>query len=385
MVNIMTNTVAHLRSDACEKVMVWIIEDEIEKNGVATENTSESIKKDLLDHLDNHPKLKGIRGLSKTNYYKNCVKWAPTFVSELIDTFPNSTFNVFDVEKEYRDLNMKGDFIIVVTTDNKEKVISFSLKNYEGSMKRPQVCSGTYNSFIMNFLFKSDGVGMFINPDDGTRFRGSGNKRDKIVEKKNGMSAVEALRDLKKLQDTMKEEFVNSTTHKFFDKTRWESSCYEIGNKGADIAYNFLKNHVPDNLIYNRVVKMSGIDGVEELLAFGGNNGNQYLNTLVNKRFKTMLSTIPICELNYFRHAKNIRFEFKSGDEIILEIDIPFTLNSNGCWYKGDNTKDVYDGKRYHEKEGLELEWGELRPKKSKEISTSVNTYVDFGKSGLFE
>ena len=37
---------------------------------------------------------------------------------------------------------------------------------------------------------------------------------------------------------------------------------------------------------------------------------------------------------------------FKSGDEIILEIDIPFTLNSNGCWYKGDTVKDIYEGKR---------------------------------------
>ena len=380
----MTNTVAHLKSDACEKVMVWLIADEIEKKGVATENTSESIKKDLLDHLNDHPKLKGIGGLSKTNYYKNCVKWAPTFVSELIDTFPNSTFNVFDVEKEYRDLNKKGDFIIVVSTDNKEEVISFSLKNYAGSMKRPQVCSGTYNSFIMNILFESAGVGMFINPDDGSRFRGSGNKRDKIVEKNYGVYTVETLRDLKKLQYTMKEEFANSSTHKFFDQTKWEDSCYKIGNQGVDIVLNFLKNHVPDNLIYNRIVKMAGIDGVEELLAFGGKDGNQYLNTLVNKRFKTMLSTIPTCELNYFRHKKNIRFHFKSGDEIILEIDVPFTLNSNGCWYKGDSKEDVYDGKRFHEKEGIELMWGERRPKKSKEISTSVNTYVDFAKAGLF-
>ena len=97
-----------------------------------------------------------------------------------------------------------------------------------------------------------------------------------------------------------------------------------------------------------------------------------------------MLEKIPTCELDYFRHAKNIRFEFKSGSEIILEIDIPFTLNSNGCWYKGDNAGDVYEGKRFHKKEGIELMWGERRPKKSKEISTSVNTYVDFKKAGLF-
>lgn len=380
----MTNTVAHLEADACEKVMVYLIADELEKGGVATENISKFRKQDVLDHLSKYPKLKGIGGLSKTDYFKNCEIWATKFVSELIDTFPNSTFNIFDVEKEYRDKNMKGDFIIVVTDNNKSEVISFSLKNYNGSVKRPQVCSGTYNSFVMNILFESDGVGMFINPIDGSRFCGSGPKRDLVVEKNYGMSVVETLRDLNKLQDTMKEDFANSPNQKFFDKTMWETSCYDIGHKGADIVFDFLKNRVPKNLIRNRIMKMAGIDGVEELLAFGGKD---YLNTLVNKQFKTMLEKIPDCELDFFRHEKNIRFNFKYGSETVLEIDIPFTLNSNGCWYKGDTAEEKktgYVGKRFHKKEGIGLEWNERRPKKSREISTSVNTYVDFAKAGLF-
>ena len=374
----MTNTVAHLEADACEVAMVFLIADELERKNVASEKISESRKEDLLNHLSEQPKLKGIEELSKKTYYKNCVKWAPKFVSELIDTFPNSTFNVFDVEKEYRDMNMKGDFAIVV--DGKE-TISFSLKNYKGGVKRPQVCSGTYNSFVMNILFKSDGVGMFTNPIDGSRFNGKGKYRDLMVEKNYGMDIVKILHKLDKLNVDMKEDFANSPDRKFFDKIMWETSCHDIGHEGADMVLDFLKNYVPKNLVRNRVMKMAGIDGAEELLAFDGKN---YLNSLVNKRFKRMLETIPTCELNYFRHAKNIRFEFKSGDEIILEIDIPFTLNSNGCWYKGDTVKDIYEGKRFHEKEGIELEWGERRPKKSREIATSVNTYVDFAKAGLF-
>jgi hypothetical protein len=374
----MTNTVAHLEADACEVAMVSLIADELEKRNVSTDGISESRKKDLIDHLNEYPKLRGIVGLSETDYYKNCVKWTPKFVSELIDTFPNSTFNVFDVEKEYRDMNMKGDYAIVV--DGKE-TISFSLKNYKGGVKRPQVCSGTYNSFVMNILFKSDGVGMFTNPIDGSRFNGKGKDRDLMVEKNYGMDIVKILHKLDKLNVDMKEDFANSPDRKFFDKTMWETSCHDIGHEGADMVLDFLKNYVPKNLVRNRVMKMAGVDGAEELLAFDGKN---YLNSLVNKRFKRMLETIPTCELNYFRHAKNIRFEFKSGDEIILEIDIPFTLNSNGCWYKGDTVKDIYEGKRFHEKEGIELEWGERRPKKSREIATSVNTYVDFAKDGLF-
>ena len=384
----MTNTVAHLEADACEKAMVSLIADEFEKKNVSTENISESRKKDLIDHLNEYPKLKGIEGLSKTDYYKNCVKWTPRFVSELIDTFPNSTFDVFDVEKEYRDKNMKGDFAIGVTTkEGISSIISFSLKNYNGGVCRPQVCSGTYNSFIMNILFESAGVGMFTNPIDGSRFKGKAKTvttRDLIVEKNYGIDIVKILHKLDKLSGTMKEDFLHSPDLKFFDDTKWGVACHDIGHKGADIVLDFLENHVPKNLVRKRIMKMAGLDGAEELLAFDGKN---YLNSLVNKKFKRMLEKIPSCELDYFRHAKNVRFNFKSGSEIILEIDIPFTLNSNGCWYKGDTAKERkngYVGKRFHKKEGIELEWRERRPKKSKEISTSVNTYVDFKKAGLF-
>jgi len=378
----MTNTVAHLEADACEVAMVFLIADELERKNVASEKISESRKEDLLNHLSEQPKLKGIEELSKKTYYKNCVKWTPKFVSELIDTFPNSTFNVFDVEKEYRDKNMKGDFAIDVTTkEGISSIISFSLKNYNGGVCRPQVCSGTYHSFIMNILFESAGVGMFINPLGGSRFRGSGKKRDLIVEKNYGIDIVKILHKLDELRNSMKNDFLYSPDLKFFDESKWKTACYDIGHTGADIVCDFLENHVPKNLVRKRIMKMAGLDGAEELLAFDGKN---YLNSLVNKKFKRMLEKIPTCELDYFRHAKNIRFEFKSGSEIILEIDIPFTLNSNGCWYKGDNAGDVYEGKRFHKKEGIELMWGERRPKKSKEISTSVNTYVDFKKAGLF-
>ena len=384
----MTNTVAHLEADACEKAMVSLIADEFEKKNVSTENISESRKKDLMDHLNEYPKLKGIVGLSKTDYYKNCVKWTPRFVSELIDTFPNSTFSVFDVEKEYRDKNMKGDFAIGVTTkEGISSIISFSLKNYNGGVCRPQVCSGTYNSFIMNILFESAGVGMFTNPIDGSRFKGKAKTvttRDLIVEKNYGIDIVKILHKLDKLSGTMKEDFLHSPDLKFFDESKWSVACHDIGHKGADIVLDFLENHVPKNLVRKRIMKMAGLDGAEELLAFDGKN---YLNSLVNKKFKRMLEKIPSCELDYFRHAKNVRFNFKSGSEIILEIDIPFTLNSNGCWYKGDTAKERkngYVGKRFHKKEGIALEWRERRPKKSKEISTSVNTYVDFKKAGLF-
>ena len=371
----MTNTIDHLEADACEAAMVYLIAEELEKRNVSSENILESRKQDFMDHLDSEPRLKGIEGLYKKSYYKNCVKWTPRFVSELIDTFPNSTFNVFNVEKEYRDKNMKGDFAIVV---DGEKTLSFSLKNYKGGVKRPQVCSGTFNSFIMNILFKSDGVGMFVDPINESRFNGKGTERDLVVHNNYGSGIVDILRSLDKLNTDMKEDFANSPERRFFNKDMWETSCHEIGHTGADIVFDFLSNHVDKTFIRNRVMKMTGLDGVEELLAFDSSN---YMNSLVNTKFRRMLEKLPTCELRYYRHAKNIRFEFVSGDESLLEIDVPFTLNSNGCWYKGDTSeekKNGYEGKRFHKKEGVYLEWGERRPKKSREIATSINTYVDF-------
>ena len=59
----MTNTVAHLEADACEKAMVSLIADEFEKKSVSTENISESRKKDLMDHLNEYPNLFLFMGL----------------------------------------------------------------------------------------------------------------------------------------------------------------------------------------------------------------------------------------------------------------------------------------------------------------------------------
>ena len=370
----MTNTVAHLESDACEKAMVFIVAEELEKRNVNTENIKEDRKQDLINHLDEQPKLKGIKELTKTKYYKNCQNHAPRFVDDLINIYPKSTFNVFDVEKEYRDKNMKGDFVIVV--DGKE-TISFSLKNYEKGVKRPQVCSGTFNSFVMNMLFEAVGVGSFTNPLDGSRFRGKGKERDLIVMKNYDIGVVNILHKLDKLQKDMKDEFTNSSKHKFYKENEWKKSCDKIGHQGANIILDFLKDHITKNFVRKRIMKMAGIDGIEELLAF---DEKSYLNSLSNKRFQIMMEKLSTCEINFKKHGKGIRFEF--GD--VLEIDIPFTLNSNGCWYKGDNKSDVYKGKRFHKKEGINLMWGERRPKKSREISTSINTYVNFDRAGLF-
>ena len=72
----------------------------------------------------------------------------------------------------------------------------------------------------------------------------------------------------------------------------------------------------------------------------------------------------------------------KDTDGDIIDIDIPMTLNANGAWYK-KGLKEKFDGVEYKDKEDMLLAWAERRPKKSKEITTSVNTYMRLASAGV--
>lgn len=64
----------------------------------------------------------------------------------------------------------------------------------------------------------------------------------------------------------------------------------------------------------------------------------------------------------------------------MLAIDVPCTVNTNGAWIRDG---EPYAGTRYHVKEKQDLTWGERRPKKCREIATSINTYLDLGPTGV--
>ena len=74
-------------------------------------------------------------------------KHLPVFWNRIKETYPNCTFDFIDVEKDFRNQNKKGDFVMIIRGDN-QKEISVSLKAYKGSISSIQVCSGTFNSFI---------------------------------------------------------------------------------------------------------------------------------------------------------------------------------------------------------------------------------------------
>ena len=84
--------------------------------------------------------------------------------------------------------------------------------------------------------------------------------------------------------------------------------------------------------------------------------------------------------VEYTTNGKGLLFTLCDSVGVIVNIEVPFTLQKNGAWHL---PKTKYIGTQYHNKEGVALIHGERRPKKSKEISTSINTFLNLKKSGV--
>lgn len=379
----MTNTVAHLEADACEKAMVSLIADEFEKKNVSTKNISDSRKKDLMDHLSTQPILNGFDGLSKTEYFKNCAKWVSIYVSSLIEEHPNSTFNVVDVEASKRILGLKGDFDI---TRNDGKEISTSLKNYKGDISSIQVSSGTINSFVVKLFFESIGTGIVKSPDGEEWYTGNHEKRDQMFKKWIPSYSVilEGLHKLDTLNLEVKKEFAYSDRHEFYDEKVFDDARKRISHEGAVIIMDMLKV-VDLDFLRKRILKITGMDGEEEILAI---SKNLYFSSLGNVRYNEFLKTVNTSELRFeFKTSKvdsskysGVRFFFKNERTEILSADIPTTINANGCWYEMNKPK--FEGKRHKVDCGHEVELyhRQRRPYKSKQIAPSTNVWIHLNK-----
>ena len=84
--------------------------------------------------------------------------------------------------------------------------------------------------------------------------------------------------------------------------------------------------------------------------------------------------------VEYTTNGKGLLFTLCYSVGVIVNIEVPFTLQKNGAWYLH---KAKYSGTQYHSKEGVDLVYGQRRPRKSKEISTSINTYLNLKKAGV--
>ena len=388
----MTNTLDHLKSDAGEVAAISLIAGEFERKNVADNsngNLSESKLNDLMEHLSNYPILGDLNTFSKTKYYKTSEKWIPKFVSDVIKTYPNSNFDILDVEKEYRINGLKGDFAI---NTNDGKTISTSLKNYKGGISSIQVSSGTMNSFVCKLFFESVGTGKVKSPD-GEVWQTGGNKGDTYKhEKRDRMFKkwipsysliLEGLYKLDELNLEVKNEFAYSDRHEFYNEEVFDKARKRISHEGAIVIMEMLKKADSD-FLKKRVMKLSGMDGEEELLAV---SEKEYLCSIGNPKYKEYLRKINEGKLKFeFTFSQGdstkysgIRFFFEYEGTEIFNATVPTTINSNGCWFE-KMKKQKFTGKKQYKDEGW-LSWRQRRPGKSKEIALSTNFWIYLNKT----
>jgi hypothetical protein len=368
------NTKTHNIQDAAEAYIVYYLQKLSVGNGTAITDDVEEKLSAFVEHCEER---KIVKDFAKSSYKKNVDAAVDNFYADIVKKYPNKKFDVVDVEKEFRDKNLKGDFIIYFGEND---YISFSLKNYAKGYNSIQLCSGTFLSFINNFVFVPDGVGMFVNPYTGERFNGSDHKTRNGLLKKMGLSSlIPFYSKIEKIQEEMRNFYINDPSAKFFYNIadKWKKDCHDYGHEAAKVISEAM-NIIDNDVIKDRIMKMSGLGGDEELLLIG--KGKYF--TSWNDKYINLVNRCKNATVEYVIWGKGLRFVLKDDIGFIINIDIPMTLNANGAWYK-KGLKEKFYGVEYKDKEDMLLAWAERRPKKSKEITTSVNTYMRLKEAGV--
>ena len=364
----------HLIQDACEIYAVAMMQERAEQLGLSHSKLSIALHKNFLDHVAE-------KGITEADfrrfpqYKKNVEVHATFFVERLAEHRKPKDLKFVCTEKESRNNSLKGDFTV---TFNDTETISTSLKNYRNSIARPQVSAGTFNSFALSFLLPADpGVGMVLDPRTNVAFKGSNKaKRDEVLSAIGQTHAVTMLRKLDDLNNEIKEKFIKSEEFRFLNEDKFDVERKRVGNEGAAIIHELLSS-LPIDHVRQQIVERIGFAGEEEQLMF---DPNRYTDSLTVPKFDELIHNVRHdADFLFEIKGQGIAFEFFSNSEEVLSIHVPFTINKNGAWIS-----EAYSGRRLHPKEGVLLASGERRPKKSKELATSVNTYLDLQSTGIF-
>lgn len=365
--------VEHNIQDAFEPYAVGVMQATAEELGLAPKGSS-SI------HFDAHEEHLRSRKVTSDDletypeYRRNADKHSKSFVVRLNQDRKPRTLRFDFVERDARNAGRKEDLIVII--DGKDSV-PFSLKNYRNSIARAQVSAGTFNSLACSFLFDTgNGVGMYIDPTSGKRFKGSNRtQRDLILTTTGRESAIESLTLLDDLNDEIKRLFVYSPEFEFLDEEAFDSHRKRVGTRGAEILHDLISSLPEEHVRYVMLARI-GFDGSCEQLLF---DPDSYSDSLTVPEFKYLIQKVRHdADLNFEIVGQSVRFAFSDSTKDLLVVDIPFTINKNGAWIS-----EEYEGKRFHKKEGVALATGQRRPKKSKELATSVNTYVNFEAAGI--
>lgn len=367
----------HYIQDACEYYAVAKMQELMEKAGHAKNQVSSARHQEYDAYLTK----RGLthKQIESGDYVQSIDKAVPIFLNNLLAKHPDEKMNFINIEKEARDRKMKADFQIDFS---RRSAVDFSLKNYKGGIRRIQLRSGTFNSFVLNFLFESCRVGTFRYKDyvgHEHEFRSADKqKRDKALEATGYSSIIPLIHEMDEIHESMRESIFNSGEYEFYDEAKFDSLRKRVGLAGVKVAHKIM-DEIDLKLVQKQIIDMTGFDGKEELLAV---SPSEHLDSYTNPRFHKFRNDLlhENCKLSYQNRAQSLIFTFKLEGHQILSVDIPFTINANGAWFRDE----PFDGEIYHPKEKMLLKYGQLRPRKSREIATSINTYADLGNTYIY-
>jgi len=375
----------HLVQDTAEVYAVARAQEEAERLGVAATATAGERRQEFLDYLHTASLTEkdfasGLYG----KYKRNVDMHIPAFVARLAEHFPGETLDFVNDEAAMRVQGLKGDFLVRVGI--RPEPIRVSLKNYTGGggIRRPQVSSGTYLSFANGFVFDRVGVGLYADPREPTKtFLGRDRiARNSVLAYERRKEFIDLLDHLESLQREMRQELL-SPDCVMYDQQRVRSVVDRIAQPGITTVL-----HIFDLLGIDKVrekfLQRVGLelDGQEESLFF---DADQYVDSITNRAYHEFRERInsPDTEFHVAQHKQSLRFSFAKGDRMLLKTDVPFTINTNGAWFR---PRERYEGTRPYQDKGhvVDLAWGQRRPYKSLEIATSTNTYLDLAGIGIF-
>lgn len=379
--------IEHFIQDGCELYQVYKVQELLTIKGYNLTNDVDIKKNVMINHMVN----RNISDKFETSIYKsNIDKHIISFVDSLILKY-NQKMDCISVEVEYRNKGLKGDFIIKYENNT---IKSFSFKNYKKSFKTIQVCSGTWPSFCNKFILTDQegngniGPGVFIDIHN-KNFKGSSiKKRNKhINEIYNSSIASEIIQNmdiLLEINKSIRDKYVKCDKTKCWTNEvacMWKNDCQELGVNGAHVVESIL-NMIDASKKKKVILKMCGLNKeAEELLCL---DSNTMLCSIFNDEWSNLINKLdnPLTECNIVANGPKLDISFINEGDVIIDITIPFTLQKNGAWFLDEEYKETG---YYHPKEKIHLNYGDRRPKKSREISTSINTFFSLYKCGLYD
>ena len=389
----------HHIQDAAEVYAVYRLQQLAVINGCAINDDVEEKHKEFLDYCEE--RNLSVDTFNASKYRKSIDNHIVSIFDDLRKKYPEEKFNFICCEVENRNLGKKGDFMIEFL---KLPSKSVSLKNYEKRYSSIQTCSGTWISCPNNFLFDSVGAGgMFYHPnhpkDKKYKFKGDNKSgtRNKILEEMGYGFLIPELYDyFEEVLEKIKKKYVYSSDALWWNdiKDQWKKDCEDYGNEAIKRVMSALKK-LPQSMIKERILKQTGLDGAEELLLL---SPKKYRCSLFDEEYSDAIKRANSEEswVDFIKHKKNVRFILRDKKGYIAHMDMPFTLQKNGCWaYVEDypdgfpddlvldeNGKLPYNGGKKSVDKGTSFGWGERRPMKSKQMNTSTNTHLKLDTIG---